>query len=189
PLPVDEVAEAIQFLQWLLADNFTFLGVRDYRFDGRSLEPEFESALGIMRARELRVLKRGNELLEITPEIMAFLQEPRPLIIAKANIHARVHRRVYLDYIGVKRFDASGNLVGEHRIVGLFTSHAYTRAARTIPYLRRKIAAVEARAGFDLSSHSGKALANVLEQDPRDELFEINEEAVVSVARASVCAP
>src|SRR5215510_8975880 len=155
PLPVDEVAEAIQFLQWLLADNFTFLGVRDYRLDGRALEPEFESALGIMRARDLRVLKRGNELLEITPEIMEFLQEPRPLIIAKANIHARVHRRVYLDYIGVKRFDASGNLVGEHRIVGLFTSTAYTRAARTIPYLRRKIAAVETRAGFDASSHSG----------------------------------
>ena len=108
PLPVDEIAEAIQFLQWLLADNFTFLGVRDYIVDGQALEPEFESALGIMRSRELRVLRRGTELLEFTPEIMAFLKEPRPLIIAKANIHARVHRRVYLDYIGVKRFDACG---------------------------------------------------------------------------------
>src|SRR5215475_8046890 len=184
PLPVDEVAEAIQFLQWLLADNFTFLGVRDYRLDGRSLEPEFESALGIMRARELRVLKRGNELLEITPEIMAFLQEPRPLIIAKANIHARVHRRVYLDYIGVKRFDAAGSLIGEHRIIGLFTSTAYTRSAHSIPYLRRKIAAVEARAGFDASSHSGKALANVLEHYPRDELFQVDEDTLYRFAMA-----
>ena len=149
PLPVDEIAEAIQFLQWLLADNFTFLGVRNYTFDGNTLEPDFDSALGIMRSRELRVLKHGNELLEFTPEIMAFLKEPRLLIIAKANIHARVHRRVYLDYVGIKRFDASGNLVGEQRIVGLFTSTAYTRAAHSIPYLRRKIAGVEARAGFD----------------------------------------
>src|SRR5262249_18223720 len=168
PLPVDEIAEAIQFLQWLLADNFTFLGVRNYRLDGPALEPDFDSALGIMRSRELRVLKRGTDLLEITPEIMAFLKEPRPLIIAKANIHARVHRRVYLDYIGVKRFDASGNLIGEQRIIGLFTSTAYTRAAHSIPYLRRKVAAVEQRAGFTVSSHSGKALANVLEQYPRD---------------------
>ena len=91
----------------------------------------------------------GNELLEYTPEIMAFLKEPRLLIIAKANIHAHVHRRVYLDYIGIKRFDASGNLVGEQRIVGLFTSTAYTRTAHSIPYLRRKIAGVEQRAGFD----------------------------------------
>ena len=184
PLPVDEIAEAIQFLQWLLADNFTFLGVRDYKVDGQALNPDFETALGVMRSRELRVLRRGNELLESTPEIMAFMKEPRLLIIAKANVHARVHRRVYLDYVGVKRFDASGNLVGEHRIVGLFTSTAYTRGAHGIPYLRRKIAAVEQRAGFDPASHSGKALANVLEHYPRDELFQIDEDTLYSFALA-----
>ena len=184
PLRVDEIAEAIQFLQWLLADNFTFLGVRNYSVDGQQLEPDFKSALGIMRTRELRVLKRGSELLEITPEIMAFLNEPRLLIIAKANIHSRVHRRAYLDYVGVKRFDAAGNLVGEHRIIGLFTSTAYTRSAHSIPYLRRKIAAVEQRAGFDAGSHSGKALANVLEHYPRDELFQIDEDTLYHFASA-----
>src|SRR5665647_3247370 len=75
PLPVDEIAEAIQFLQWLLADNFTLLGLRDYVFDGQALTPDFDGALGIMRARELRVLRRGKELFEFTPEIMAFLQD------------------------------------------------------------------------------------------------------------------
>jgi glutamate dehydrogenase len=178
PLPVDEIAEAIQFLQWLSADHFTFLGLRDYTFDGHTLKPDFDSALGIMRDRDLKVLKRGDELLEYTPEIMAFLKEPRPLIVAKANIHAHVHRRVYLDYIGVKRFDAAGNLTGEFRIIGLFTSTAYTRAAHGIPYLRRKIAAVEKRAGFEANSHSGKALANVLEHYPRDELFQIDEDTL-----------
>jgi len=184
PLPVDEIAEAIQFLQWLLADNFTFLGVRSYRFDGNALEPDVDDALGVMRSPELRVLKRGSELLEYTPEIMAFLQEPRLLIIAKANVHARVHRRVYLDYVGIKRFDAAGNLIGELRIVGLFTSTAYTRSAHSIPYLRRKIASVEARAGFDPNSHSGKALTNVLENYPRDELFQIGEDTLYHFAVA-----
>ncbi len=178
PLPIDEIAEAIQFLQWLSADNFTFLGVREYKFDGNTLNPDFNSALGIMRDHELKVLKRGNELLEFTPEIMAFLKEPQPLVIAKANIRAHVHRRVYLDYIGVKRFDVAGNLVGEFRIVGLFTSTAYTRSAHGIPYLRRKIAAIEKRAGFDAKSHSGKALANVLEHYPRDELFQVDEDTL-----------
>ncbi len=184
PLPVDEIAEAIQFLQWLLADNFTFLGLRDYAVDGAALKPEFDSSLGIMRSRELSVLKRGSEQLEFTPEIMAFLKEPRPLIIAKANIHARVHRRVYLDYIGVKRFDAAGNLIGEFRIIGLFTSTAYTRTAHSIPYLRRKIANVEARSGFDPNSHSGKSLASVLEHYPRDELFQIDEDTLYRFALA-----
>jgi glutamate dehydrogenase len=184
PLPVEEIAEAIAFLQWLLADNFTFIGVRNYSFDGKALTPNYDSALGIMRSRELRVLKQGNELLEYTPEIMAFLKEPRVLIIAKANIHAHVHRRVYLDYIGIKRFDASGDLIGEQRIVGLFTSTAYTRTAHSIPYLRRKLAHVETRAGFDPNSHSGKALASVLEHYPRDELFQVDEDSLYSFALA-----
>ncbi|HZP71341.1 MAG TPA: NAD-glutamate dehydrogenase [Pseudolabrys sp.] len=184
PLPVDEIAEAIQFLEWLLADNFTFLGLRDYKVDAEALKPDFESGLGIMRSRELRVLRRGNELLEFTPAIMAFLKEPRPLIIAKANVHSRVHRRAYLDYVGVKRFDAAGKLVAEHRVIGLFTSTAYTRGAHGIPYLRRKIAAVERRAGFDPSSHSGKALANVLEHYPRDELFQVDEETLYQFSLA-----
>ncbi len=184
PLPVDEIAEAIQFLQWLLADNFTFIGVRDYVLAGNDLQSDMASALGIMRSPDLQVLRRGRDLLEITPEIMAFLKEPCPLIVAKANIHSLVHRRVYLDYIGVKRFDKSGNLAGEFRIVGLFTSTAYTRSAHGIPYLRRKIAGVERRAGFDPGSHFSKALTNVLEHYPRDELFQIDEETLYHFAMA-----
>jgi glutamate dehydrogenase len=184
PLPVDEIAEAVQFLQWLLADNFTFLGMRDYQLQDNALEPDFDSALGVMRAHDLRVLRRGSELVEYTPEVMAFLKEPRPLIIAKANIRSHVHRRVHLDYIGIKRFDAGGNLLGEQRIIGLFTSTAYTRTAQSIPYLRRKIAHIERRAGFDPGSHSGKALANVLEHYPRDELFQVDEDTLYDFALA-----
>ena len=95
-----------------------------------------------------------------------------------------MHRRVYLDYIGVKRFDRSGKLVGERRFCGLFTSTAYTRPARGIPYLRRKIDGIIRRAGFDPASHSGKALVNVLETYPRDELFQIDEDTLYQFALA-----
>jgi glutamate dehydrogenase len=182
PLPVDEIAEAIQFLDWLRANNFTFLGLRDYVVDGNELKPVAENALGIMRQPDMRVLRRGKEMLEFTPEIMAFLREPKPLIVAKANVRSLVHRRVHLDYVGVKRYGANGQLAGEFRIVGLFTSTAYTRPARSIPYLRRKLASVEQRAGFDPNSHSGKALANVIEQYPRDELFQIDEDTLYNFA-------
>jgi glutamate dehydrogenase len=186
PLPVDEIAEAIQFLEWLVGNNFTFLGLREYAIEGTEgqVEPRFETGLGIMRERDLRVLRRGTELVSMTPEIRTFLNEPRALIIAKANIRSRVHRRVYMDYIGIKRFDASGTLTGEMRVVGLFTSTAYTRSARTIPYLRRKVDAVLRRAGFDENSHSGKALVNVLESYPRDDLFQIDEETLYGFALA-----
>jgi glutamate dehydrogenase len=183
-LTVDEVAEAVQFLEWLLANNFTLLGLREYAFPGAEgeIEPKYETGRGILRAREVRVLRRGRELVSITPEIMEFLKEPKALIITKANVRSRVHRRVHMDYIGVKRFDAEGRLTGEFRIVGLFTSTVYTRSTRTIPYLRRKVDAVMKRAGFDPDSHSGKALVNVLESYPRDELFQIDEDLLFQFA-------
>ena len=132
----------------------------------------------------MRLLRRGNQLVTITPEIREFLKEPKLLIVTKAAVRSRVHRRVHLDYIGVKRFDRDGKLVGECRFCGLFTSTAYTRSTRTIPYLRRKVDSVIRRAGFDPNSHSGKALVNVLETYPRDELFQIDEDMLYHFALA-----
>ena len=177
-LPVEEIAEAIQFLEFLAGDNFTFLGIRDYRIIDASgeLEPDFDTGLGILRDKDVRILRRGGELVSMTPEIRDFLREPVALIITKANLTARVHRRVHMDYIGLKRFDTNGMMCGEMRIVGLFTSTAYTRSARNMPYLRRKLDNVLRRAGFDPAGHSGKALVNVLESFPRDELFQIDED-------------
>jgi glutamate dehydrogenase len=108
PLPADEIAEAVEFANWLCADNFTFLGVRDYLLtaDGLDLKPVPDSGLGILRSSEMHVLHRGDDTSEVTPEITAFLKEPKLLIVTKANMRSRVHRRVYLDYVGIKRFGA-----------------------------------------------------------------------------------
>ncbi len=186
PLPKEEIAEAVAFLEWLAANNFTFLGVRSYVFmdDEETLQPLHETGLGLLRARELHVLRRGDRLVTVTPEIREFLNEPRLLIVTKSAVRSRVHRRVHMDYIGVKRFDRHGRLVGEFRIVGLFTSTVYTRPSRSIPYLRRKVDAVVARAGFDPEGHSGKALVNVLDTYARDELFQIDEDLLYQFALA-----
>ncbi|HEY7665696.1 MAG TPA: NAD-glutamate dehydrogenase [Xanthobacteraceae bacterium] len=186
PLPAAEIAEAEAFLQWLVDNNFTFLGIRDYRLTAGEdkLEPVFESGLGILRARDLGVLQRWNQPLVLTTEMRALLHAPELLIITKAAIRSRVHRHVHMDYVGVKRFDRAGRLIGELRIVGLFTSTVYTRSAGSIPYLRRKVDAVLARAGFDPEGHSGKALVNVLETYPRDELFQLDEDTLYQFAMA-----
>jgi glutamate dehydrogenase len=184
-LPPEEISEAVAFLEWLIADNFTFLGMREYLLTGdQQFEPLHESDLGVLRHRAMRVLHRGHELIAVTPEILAFLQEPKALIITKSNVRSHVHRQVYMDYVGVKRHDAQGRLIGESRIIGLFTSTAYTRSARSIPYLRRKLEAVVHRAGFSPQGHSSKALVNVLETYPRDELFQIDEQQLYEFALA-----
>jgi glutamate dehydrogenase len=184
PVPVDDIAEAIQFLEWMLDNHFTLLGVQEYRRSTDGLQPVAGTGLGLLRQHDLPILRRAGQVVTITPEIQAFLNEPKTLIVTKTNVKSRVHRRVYMDYVGIKRFSADGTVSGEFRIVGLFTSSAYTRAARYIPYLRRKVDAVIRRAGFNPDSHSGKALANILETYPRDELFQIDEDTLYRNALA-----
>ncbi|MGB6862080.1 MAG: NAD-glutamate dehydrogenase, partial [Pseudolabrys sp.] len=181
PLPIDEIAEATQFLQWLCADNFTFLGLREYRFASDTDASDEISAgqgLGILRDPDVRILRRGTEMVVMTPEIREFMREPTVLIVTKANVNSRVHRRVRMDYVGIKLYTPDGRLEGELRVVGLFTSGAYTRSARQIPYVRHKVAQVLERAGFEADSHSGKAVQHILEGYPRDELFQIDAETL-----------
>ena len=184
---VDELAESIQFLQWLLDNHFTFLGIREYAFEGRGAKGQLKavpkSGLGILRDPSVQVLRRGRQMVSITPEVREFLMQPAPLIITKANVRATVHRRVYMDYVGVKQFDDKGQLSGELRLVGLFTSAAYTRSAQFIPLLRRKVGYVVEHSGYKPESHSGKALLNVIEQYPRDELFQSDAETLIATAK------
>jgi len=178
-IPAGELNEALAFLAWLRDDQFTFLGCRDYELkaegDGMMLEPIATSGLGILSDPARRIVRRDDTPHAMSPALKAYVMAPSPLIIAKANTRATVHRRVHMDYIGVKRFSVDGKVVGERRFVGLFTSAAYHRSAHEIPYLRGKIARAVERAGFDPGSHDGKAYLAILDDFPRDDLFQIDD--------------
>ena len=186
PLPVEETAEALQFLQWLRDDNFTFLGLREYAnrpVDGTARIERLEgSGLGVLRNETLKVFRRGEAALNSSAELRDFLRSTRALMVTKANLRSRIHRRVHMDAISLKLYGDDGALTGELRLVGLFTSTAYTRSTRTIPYVRRKVDRTLAQAGFDPTGHSGKALINVMESYPRDELFQIDERSLYDFA-------
>ena len=183
-LDSEEVEEAADFLDWLASGHFIFLGSRYYRFklksDGSHAteEPEIisETNLGILRDQTRFILQRGSEPTIITDQISEFLNEPNPVIIAKATLRSRVHRRVKADYIGVKQFDDSGQVVGEIRFAGLFTAEAYYAITRDVPLIRRKVARVLEAAGRRPGSHDANALRNILETFPRDELFQSSED-------------
>lgn len=129
--------EAVAFLQWLEEGNITLLGMREYRLDGDmqtgDLSAGSEAGLGLLRDPNVLILRRGSEFVALTPEIRSFYLQSDPLIITKANVRSRVHRRGHMDYIGVKTYRPDGTLAGELRIVGLFTSQAYVKPPFDIP--------------------------------------------------------
>ncbi len=190
PIPPEDEREAIAFLRWLIDGNFIFAGLRDCTDVEAALSDSADITadigLGILRDPDVRVLRRGRNLVTMTPEIRQFLKEPVPLIVTKASLRSRIHRRAHLDYVGVKRFDRDGKVRGELRIVGLFAASAYSRPAETIPLIRRKIDLVTRHAGFDPGSHSARALANIVQTYPRDELFQIDVDTLFDFSMQTI---
>ncbi|MCH0566906.1 MULTISPECIES: NAD-glutamate dehydrogenase [unclassified Streptomyces] len=176
-LPEQQVEEARELLRWLSANHFTFLGYREYELRGDdSLAAVPGTGLGILRADPHHA---GDDSHPVSPsferlpaDARAKAREHNLLVLTKANSRATVHRPSYLDYVGVKKFDAEGNVVGERRFLGLFSSAAYTESVLRVPVIRRKVDAVLRGAGFSPNSHDGRDLLQIMETYPRDELFQ-----------------
>ncbi len=186
----DEIMEALAFLKWIENEHFVFLGARSYEYgrnkDGSIAKDEpniiEENNLGILRDPLRSVLRRTSEPTVLTDKVVAYLEEKTPIVVAKSNLRSRVHRRGVMDYIGIKKYGENGELLGEERFVGLFTAEAYDRMVRDVPLLRRKTEAVIARAGFSPNSHNDKRFRNIVENYPRDELFQIEEDDLLRIS-------
>ncbi|MEU1692418.1 NAD-glutamate dehydrogenase [Streptomyces hirsutus] len=191
PVPVDvpgpQVEEARELLRWLADDHFTFLGYREYQLrDDDSLAAVPGTGLGILRSDPHHATDEDHPVSpsfeRLPADARAKAREHKLLVLTKANSRATVHRPSYLDYIGVKKFDADGNVVGERRFLGLFSSAAYTESVRRVPVIRRKVEEVLERAGFSPNSHDGRDLLQILETYPRDELFQTPADELRAIA-------
>lgn len=181
---VAETAEARAFLEWMADDHFTYLGCRDYQSLVRDgvyyLQGVAGSGQGILR--EALRDPATPDLTRLPAGVQRIVDSPSPIFVTKANSRSTVHRPGYLDYVGVKLFDADGKLFGERRFLGLYTSIVYRVATDEIPLVRRKVAHVMSRAGFLPKGHLAKTLLTILEQYPRDELFQIDDSELYEIA-------
>ncbi|CAN5582458.1 NAD-glutamate dehydrogenase [soil metagenome] len=180
-LPARAIEEE-EFLGWLEANHFTFLGHRRYRYVEDAAQPggiRYEimpgSAHGILRRDEVHLFEAG---LGGGEAMARFARGPQTLLIVKTDRHALVHRRGAMDCVIVKTFDADGRATGERRFAGLFTSTAYHTPVLEVPLLRGRVEQVLRRAGLDPNSHDGKALLAILDAYPRAELFQIDTDTL-----------
>jgi len=172
-LDARDVSEAQALLAWMEDRHFTFLGFKEYRLRSRrgedALDPVEETGLGLLRAGH----KRPRGITRTLPSDIRRQSRSKDLVlVTKANLQSSVHRAGYLDYVGVKYFDAGGRLIGERRFLGLWTSSAYNSTPREIPLVRDKVVQVVQHFALAPDSHDGKALQHILESFPRDELFQ-----------------
>ena len=184
-VPEAQVTESRAFLEWLGNDHMTLLGYRQHDLVQEKGKPALQlvsgSGLGLLRETAQEKLSPG--VLALPPLAQAAATAPLPvLVVTKANIRSTVHRAGYTDYIGVKRYDDQGQVTGEHRFIGLFTSTAYSSRVSETPLLRGKVGAIANRAGLPPGGHLAKSLHHILETFPRDALFQIPDENLYDMA-------
>ncbi|KTC86691.1 NAD-glutamate dehydrogenase [Legionella brunensis] len=183
-LDPDEAEETKAFLNWIEDHHFTFLGVRDYELIQKGqetiLQPLPETGLGVLQQSMSKSSARS--ISAMTPEAREHTLSSRILVMSKTNTEATVHRRAYTDYIGIKRFDKKGHVIGERRIIGLYTSAAYNTNPKHIPFLRHKVAQIMKNSNVSPRGHAGKVLLNILETLPRDDLIQASEDELLEIA-------
>lgn len=188
-IPIDSarMKEDLAFLKWLGEHNFTFMGYKE--FDLKPTKGDFElspsqsQAYGLLTQPE-RV--RSHKLSELIESARQEARKPELLILTKGSSASTIHRPAHTDYVGIKKFDDKGNVVGEHRFIGLYTSAVYNQSVQSIPLIRDKVMRILNASGYLKDSYSWKALHNILENYPRDELLQASEDELLEVGMGVV---
>ncbi len=158
------------FLAWLKNNNFVFLGYQEYIANkDEKLVPSDEKNLGLMRASE----EYQDSLI--------FSENLNSLYILRSDLISIVHRRTYMNCIGVKEFNDQGDMIRERHFFGLFTSVAEVQDIQTIPIIKNKVKTIEKKAGFVPGGHNNKALISILQTFSCDELFQSNEDELFEI--------
>ncbi|KAA9160854.1 NAD-glutamate dehydrogenase [Amycolatopsis acidicola] len=188
PMPAEQVTESRDLLRWLADGHFTFLGYRRYELvegppgdDEAAMRASLASGLGVLRQDSL-----AARSLTAGPDAAANALVPELLVLTQASAPSTVHRPVYPYYVGVKTFDEQGNVTGEHRFLGMFTTSALHEDVLDIPVVARKVRDVIHHAGYPMESYSGQRMLEVLQNWPRADVFSADRESLYSTAIGAI---
>ncbi len=180
---VANITESQKFLTWLCDNNFTFLGYKEYDFvkqgNKNFLRENAKKRLGLFAHKD--AAEDSSEVSDLHPGIARFHLAPQVLTFSKSSVRSRIHRQAYSDYVVIKQFNNKGEMIGEVRFLGLYTSNVYTMSPSKIPLVRDKVSKVFDRSGLTRNSHDGKSLQQILETFPRDELFLSNSSELYEI--------
>ncbi|MCK6506427.1 NAD-glutamate dehydrogenase [Myxococcota bacterium] len=163
PAAVD-LRETADFLQWLVADNFVFMGMIDE-----------DDRLGVTSEAVARLWDARSLLSGWDPA------DPAPVRVRKGQQESRLHRAGRVDEIRLAvpaTDDEPGHVV---YVQGLFTYRAVSQPSRNVPLLRRMLVNLLARQDSQPGSYRYKGIGNAFDSLPTEFLFTASEEELALV--------
>ena len=168
----ENFSEVLSFIDWLV-EYFTFVGARSYRLDKTNAEPILHlienSGLGVLSDEPHSFIKQYVQ--DLPSQLQHNIDEMGYFYLSKTRTASTIHRPTYTDLVVLRKFNEAGVVIGELRVIGLFTSDAYESDPTKIPLIRKKVDGIVEHA--DLKSRFlNKSLLYIIKTFPREELFQ-----------------
>ncbi len=167
-----ELESARDFVEWLLDENYVFLGIARYsaKPDGR-LQRIADSVSGVFNDPELLPVVFPGLLDEVEPRIRPTPEDSGIVSLDFCRNSTAIHHLYPLDHIVLREWDAAGNFAGASLLLGRFSRGTFVQRAERIPILREKIRWILNDIGAVPHSHVYRELVAAFNQLPMRELF------------------
>jgi glutamate dehydrogenase len=167
-----EIGPPRDFLEWLRAGNYIFMGVARYRFEADGRPHRIEDAdLGVFKDPDLVPVVFPGLLEEVEAHLHPAAEDERVVDIDYCNNASAIYHLEPIDDIVIREWDASGAPVQATLLLGRFSKGAFTQKAGDIPLIREKRAWLEAHSGAAPKSYIQREIRAVLNRFPTRELF------------------
>lgn len=177
-LSVDQSAEdnqeTLDLLDWLVNNNFLFLGVERI-----AAVPSAQKKLGVFKTGTDRLNQLNSEC---STDINLLKGSKKQILITKLSLTGFIHRKTRPTHIVVS-LDSSGKEFLS--IVGVLSSRALLQESKSIPFIRRKLAGVLAAEEASQNSYAYKFIVDAMDRMHKDDLLRLSQEDIRKIVSRS----
>jgi glutamate dehydrogenase len=178
----EEIESARSFIDWLLDENYVFLGVARYSAgtNGRPRRIQ-DSVTGVFNDPELLPVVFPGVIEEVESHIVPSPDDLRIASLDFSKNSSAIYHLDPIDYIVLREFDAKGNFSGASLLLGRFARGTFVQRADRIPLLKDKIGTILQENGAVENSHIYRELIAIYNRMPMRELFYASPSALKTI--------
>ena len=178
----EEVESARGFLEWLMDENYVFIGLAHYAVNPNEPPRRIqESSTGVFKDPELLPVVFPGLMEEIESQILPTPEDSRIVHLDFCKDSSAIHHLEQMDYIIIRKWDSEGTLQGASLLLGRFARGAFVQRAEKIPILKEKINWILNDCGAAPNSHIYREMVAAFNRMPMRELFYSPPEALKAI--------
>ncbi len=178
----EQIESARAFLEWLLDENYVFLGVARYTVgqDGRPHRIQ-DSVTGVFNDPDILPIVFPNLIDEVESHILPSPADTRTISMDFCRHSSAIYHLDPIDYIIVREWNSKCEFIGAYLLLGRLSRGAFLQRASRIPVLKEKIEWILKDTGAVPNTHVYRELLTAFSRMPMRELFYAQPEVLKTI--------